>query len=402
MWKDTALLIFPWVITRPNDYLPTRPLLAYRSESYFLRHFQPEFHFPKTLVVLPKERIERDEDVYAPGLLSVLNELFDHGVQYAVIDDTDLDRIPAGPHVLIYLDPEYAAKEALTKLAARAEAGDDLFITGDFSQALVAGEARHTDLFPRLTGLRWLGDFEAGREIPVAPVAGSGVLNPYIGRPRSWFEAGEAHLLARDPQGHALVALRDLGSGHVLFTFEVDRVGGGEVYTLVATRPEAGAYTVNGPWLDRPESFVVNTGSQRISLPLGAYGVSLFATRGDGSVDAVEGQGQFSVEGVTLLDAQPHVMAVSLDDSGLSNSHAVALFVLGEGKISLAAPEDVDVVEAGDAANGQFHVLEEIKPTREQGRLTFQVDDVQAYGVLLITSKAERERALRLMGTLLE
>jgi len=184
--------------------------------------------------------------------------------------------------------------------------------------------------------------------------------------------------------------------------FEVDRVGGGEVYTLVATRPEAGAYTVNGPWLDRPESFVVNTGSQRISLPLGAYGVSLFATRGDGSVDAVEGQGQFSVEGVTLLDAQPHVMAVSLDDSGLSNSHAVALFVLGEGKISLAAPEDVDVVEAGDAANGQFHVLEEIKPTREQGRLTFQVDDVQAYGVLLITSKAERERALRLMGTLLE
>jgi hypothetical protein len=30
------------------------------------------------------------------------------------------------------------------------------------------------------------------------------------------------------------------------------------------------------------------------------------------------------------------------------------------------------------------------------------VDDVQTYGVLLITSKAERDRALRLMGTLLE
>ncbi len=437
VWKDTAHLIFPWGITHPNDYLPTRPLLAYRSESYFLRHFQPEFHFPKTLVVLPKERIERDEDAYAPGLLSVLNELFDRGVQYAVIDDTDLDRIPAGPHVLIYPDPEYAATDALTKLETRAQAGDDLFITGDFSQALAAGEARHTDLFQRLTGLRWLGDFEAGREIPVAPVAGSGIMNPYIGRPRSWFEAGEARPLARDPQGHAVVALRDLGSGHVFFTsdtsldgtrraldaflklcsvpatdmlpkapnrdiLEVDRVGGGTIYTLVATRPEAGAYTVNGPWLDRPESFVVNTGSKRINLPLGAYGVSLVATRGDGSVDAVEGQGQFSVEGVTLLDAEPHVMAASLDEAALSKSHAVALFVLGEGKISLAAPEDVDVVEAGDAANGQFRVLEEIKPTREHGRLTFHVDDVQAYGVLLITSKAERERALRLMGALLE
>jgi hypothetical protein len=49
------------------------------------------------------------------------------------------------------------------------------------------------------------------------------------------------------------------------------------------------------------------------------------------------------LDGAALLEAQPHVMAMSLDDAGLSNSLAGALFVLGEGKISLAVPKDVGV-----------------------------------------------------------
>lgn len=437
VWKDTAHLMFPWGITHPNDYLPTRPLLAYRNESYFLRHFQPEFNFPKTLVVLPKARIEKDEDAYMPVLLGVLNMLFDRGVQCATIDDTDLDRIPAGPHVLIYLDPQYAAPEALAKLAARAEAGDDVFVTGDFSQALDAGSARQPDLFPRLAGLRWLGDYARGSEIPVAPASGAGILNPYMGHPRSMFEAAGAQVLASDPEGHAVVAVRELGSGHVFFTsdagldgtrraldeflqirsipvtdfspkranrdiFEVDRAGGGKIYTLAATRPEGDGYTVNGPWLDHPEIFVLNTGHHRIDLPLGAYGVSLLATGRDGLVDALEGQGKFSEDGAVLLESQPHVMVLSLDNAELSKSHAVALFVLGEGKISLALPEDVDVVEVGEITDGQFHAVEEVKTIREDGRLTFQLDDVQARGVVLITSRAERAHARQLMTAALE
>jgi hypothetical protein len=57
----------------------------------------------------------------------------------------------------------------------------------------------------------------------------------------------------------------------------------------------------------------------------------------------------------------------------------------------------VDLVEAGEITDGQFHAMEEVKTTREDGRLTFQLDDVQTRGVLLITSKAERDHALQLM-----
>ena len=66
VWKDTAHVIFPWGITNPNDYTPANPLWPYRNESYFLRHFQPEFQFPKTLVILPQAEIERDEASYVP------------------------------------------------------------------------------------------------------------------------------------------------------------------------------------------------------------------------------------------------------------------------------------------------------------------------------------------------
>ena len=437
VWKDTAHLIFPWGITYPNDYLPTRPLQAFRNDSYFLRHFQPEFHFPKTLLVIPKQRVIKDEAAYLPGLLGIVSTLFDRGVQFATIDDTDLDRIPTGPHVLIYLDPEYAVPEALAKLQARAEAGDDVFITGDFSKPLDAGGARQTELFSRLAGVRWLGDYERGSEIPLAPDPGAGVLNPYLGRPRGKFEADGAQILARDSEGHAVMALRDLGSGHVFFTsdsgldgerralddflqlrsvpatdlspkqanrdiFEVDRMGGGKIYTLAATRPDGDKYALNGPWIDHPESFVLNTGNQRIDVPLGALGLSLLATRQDGVIDALEGQGKFNVNGATLLEAQPHVMVMSLDNAELSKSHAVALFALGEGKVALALPDDVDLVEAGEITDGQFHAMEEVRTTREGGRLTFQLDDVQARGVLLITSKAEREHAVQLMTLALQ
>jgi len=251
------------------------------------------------------------------------------------------------------------------------------------------------------------------------------------------FEAAGAQVLASDPEGHAVVAVRELGSGHVFFTsdagldgtrraldeflqirsipvtdfspkranrdiFEVDRAGGGKIYTLAATRPEGDGYTVNGPWLDHPEIFVLNTGHHRIDLPLGAYGVSLLATGRDGLVDALEGQGKFSEDGAVLLESQPHVMVLSLDNAELSKSHAVALFVLGEGKISLALPEDVDVVEVGEITDGQFHAVEEVKTIREDGRLTFQLDDVQARGVVLITSRAERAHARQLMTAALE
>ena len=80
----------------------------------------------------------------------------------------------------------------------------------------------------------------------------------------------------------------------------------------------------------------------------------------------------------------------------------VALFALGEGNISLAIPYDVDLVEAGEIIEGRFHAMEEVRTTREGGRLTFQLDDVQARGVLLITSKVEREHAVQLMTLALQ
>jgi len=433
VWKDTAHLIFPWGITHPNDYTPTPPLLAYRGESYFLRHFQPEFRFPKTLVVLPKAEIERNESTYAPYLNGILSALFDYSVQFATIDDTDLERIPVGSHVLIYPDPEFALPEVLAKLSARVEAGDDLFLSGDFTRPLEAGDERRTEFFRRLAGLKWLGDCTNGSEIPIEPVVGPEILNPYIGQPRSIFEAEDARVLATDPERHVIVATRDLGSGHVLFTsdaslngtrraldaflklrgvpttnfspkrpnrdiFEIPRAGGGNIYTLAATHPEGTGYTVNGPWIERPENYVLQVGGNRIDLPLGGYGVSLLAVRGDGTPDALEGQGTFRVDGATLLQAQPHVMVMALDDAPLQKSRAIALFSVGAGKVSISVSAVVDDVEVGDIEGGEFRPREDIPAHRADGRLEFQVNDLQARGVVLLCSKAEREQARHLLN----
>jgi len=437
VWKDTAHLIFPWGVTNPNDYTPSNALLAYRNTSYFLRHFQPAFHMPKVLVVFSKAHLVTNEDSFLPYLRGTLNALFEQAVQFAVIDDVDLDRIPPGPHVLIYPNPRYASPEILTKLRSRVEAGDALFLTGDFTQPLDPGGSRQTELFDRMVGLRWVSDYLAGSEIPIVPVGGSQLLHPYVGRPLSMFRSGGASVLATDSQGQALIATHRIGAGHVFFTadssldgtrraldvflkmravpstaispkmpnryiFEIDRADGGRVHTLVAIHPEGEGYTNNGPWINRPESYTVNVGNERIDLPLGGYGVSLFAVRGDGSIDALEGQGKFGVAGKVLLDAEPHVMAMSLDDVALSDSRAIALFAIGAGKISIASPPGLDLVEVGETDGGQFRPVEEIATSRQEGRLTFQIDYVQSRGVLLITSKANQDHARRLMNAVLQ
>ena len=292
---------------------------------------------------------------------------------------------------------------------------------------------RRTELFRRLAGLKWLGDCTNGSEIPIEPVVGPEILNPYIGQPRSIFQAEDARVLATDPEGHVIVATRDLGSGHVLFTsdaglngtrraldaflklrgvpttnfspkrpnrdiFEIPRADGGNIYTLAATHPEGTGYTVNGPWIERPENYVLQVDGNRIDLPLGGYGVSLLAVRADGTPDALEGQGTFRVDGATLLQAQPHVMAMALDDAPLQKSRAVALFSLGAGKVSICVPAVVDDVEVGDIEGGEFRPREDIPAHRADGRLEFQVDDLQARGVVLLCSKAEREQARHLLN----
>ncbi len=444
--RDTTHLIFTWGVTNPNDYTPSKPLIAYRNESYFLRHFQPTFHFPKVLIVFSKAHLMKDEESFVPYLYGTLNALFEYAVQYAVIDDVDLDRIPSGPHVLIYPDPRYASPEILSKLRSRVEAGDDLFLTGDFTQPLEAGGSRQIELFNQFVGLKWLSDYPAGSEIPIVPARIAELLNPYIGHPLSMFQSDGAGVLATDSQGHALLATHKLGGGHVFFTsdasldgtqralnvflkmravpstalspkmpnrfiFEIDRADGGKVYTLAATNPgscfnfhcpDSDGSSHNGPWIERPENYAVNIGNERIDLPLGGYGVSLFAVRSDGSIDALEGQGRFGVDGTVMVDARPHVMTMSLDDVALTKSHAIAMFPIGAGQISIAAPSDVDLVEVGEPGADQFHPLEEIATSRQEGRLTFQIDDVQSRGVLLITSKTNRDYARQLMNAALQ
>jgi hypothetical protein len=424
-------------VTNANDNTPMGHLIAYRDESYFLGHFQPQFVLPKVLLVLSKAHLMKDEDSFVPYLNGIMDALFERAIQFAVIDDVDLDRLPNEPHVLIYPDPEYASKDVLTRLQSRVMAGDDLFLTGDFTQSSEGGDDRQTGFFHDLAGLRWLADYPAGSEVSILPVEGGELLNPYLGRPLSNFQADRAHPLATDSAGNAIAAIHELGGGYVFFTsdaslggtrraldaflamrqvpsvamspkrpnrdiFEIDRAGGGKVYTLAATNPGGEKEGGIGPWIEGPESYDVQTGNQTVHLPLGSYGISLFAMRADGSIDALEGQGKFSVGGDALLEAEPHVMVMSLDDVALSKSHAIAVFVLGEGRVSIAAPEDVDLVEVGDTEGGEFHCVEEVNASRTGGRLTFRLDHAQARGVVLITSKVERDHARQLMNGALQ
>jgi len=433
MWNDPPQTIFPWGIVEANDFVPKKTLIAYRNESYFLRHLQPAFQAPQVMVVFSKEHLMRDGRAFTDYLVSAMRRLVDDSVQFTVIDDTDLQRLDSSRHLLIYLDPRYASPDVLEELRRRVEAGDSLFLSGDFTQPLEAGGPRATDWFTRLAGLEWVSDRQTDVTSAIIPAAGTIRLEPYFGSPLARFALHGAEALATDAEGSPAFTAFALGKGTVVYIpdtsvvgarralevfvdrtnapraplspilpnrpmFELERADGGRVYTLFATKPDRPGLPPNGPWIDAPETYLLRVGDHQIEQPLGAYGVSLVAVRADGSIDAVEGQGEFKEGGSILMSSEPHVMAMSLDQRPLRESEAVAMFPIGAGSVSLETPPGVDTVEAGEVTDGQFHVLERIPAQKIDGRVSFRIDDVQSQCLLLISSPAGARQAHQLMN----
>jgi len=56
----------------------------------------------------------------------------------------------------------------------------------------------------------------------------------------------------------------------------------------------------------------------------------------------------------------------------------------------------------GESVNARFQPLEEVEAMRQGDLLIFQLDDVEARGVVLITSKPQRERARQLLTSAIE
>jgi hypothetical protein len=259
------------------------------------------------------------------------------------------------------------------------------------------------------------------------------VIAPYIGAAGDQLQSAGATILAADPAGNAVVAERKLGSGVVFYTadpgiaggrraleaflrrysiaavpltprlpnrpvFELDRAGGGKIYTLLATRPEGDWKTRwNGPWIEAPESYTLESGAGPIRIPLGTYGVSLVAMRPDQQVDALEGQGRFEAGGSALVESEPHAMIMSLDNEALAQSGTLALFAIGTGAFALrAAPADY-IVEAGEFREGDFLPIAEIPAKVDNGMLRFQIDSVQSKLLMLISRRDSIGEARRRM-----
>jgi hypothetical protein len=285
----------------------------------------------------------------------------------------------------------------------------------------------------RLVGLDWVADRRTDVASAIIPAAGDMRLAPYFGTPIARFASHGAEALATDAEGNPVLTAFSLGKGTVVYApdataegarralevfvdrtsapraplspilpnrpmFELERADGGRVYTLFATKPDRPGLPSNGPWIDAPETYSLRVGDHQIDQPLGAYGVSLVAVRTDGSIDALEGQGEFRDGGSILMSSEPHVMAMSLDQRPLRESAAVAMFPIRAGSISLQTSEGVDTVEAGEVANGQFHVLERIPAQKVDGRLSFRIDDVQSQCLLLISSAAGPRQAHQMMN----
>ena len=355
-WKDMIDCVFPWGIVHPGDGVPKDVLPAYRNMSLFFRLFRPAYRDPGLYLLVPdNHRLGGGKNTVEGAVLNAIQGLLDARVPFNVINEFDLDRLPAAARTLVWPIPTCPDDAAYARVKAFVTRGGTLLVSGDLSYDVDRKPTRAGRL-EELCGVRragGAGDVPDLRAlVPVAPAQAQPV------------GGGEIPLFR-----HAL------GAGSVFYTpvpVEMTADDCAPLYRRVlaaagvkAETPEAPAgvfcarvetVEAGGTWVmvhAGAKGAPARVSAARTSLMLAPGKTGLLRVDGDGLPLAVEAQGAVTCAGRQMLEIAGHAMVAALDGKALGASRAVLVLPVGAGEVRFTG----DAAAArftGDAAAARF------------------------------------------------
>lgn len=131
-WKDFEGSVFPWGIRYLEDPVSKDVLLAYRAQSALFRLLEPVYEDPSLFVVLPdSHRFGPAYGALDGALQACFAALYQVGEPFGVIGESDLARLPAGAHALVWPMPYCPADAAFERVRGFVEDGGALYLSGD-------------------------------------------------------------------------------------------------------------------------------------------------------------------------------------------------------------------------------------------------------------------------------
>lgn len=376
------------------DGVPRHSATVMRALALTFGRLRPAYRTPPVALLLPEtHRLGGSRNRVNNAIHRAEEMLFGCHVDYGVISEAQLDRLPAEVKLLVYPVPYCPSDEVVGKLAAFVQRGGCLYFSGDLSY----DETRQLTRAERLVKL-------AGVERVSGQYPGAD-LQPLTVRPLT---AASLPL----PNGAPLTTTNRVGQGQVIFCTAPWEMGGEappwqralylRVLELAGVRrnpvtPDVPSLECFRVALEQGgEAYVLFNNDTRpvaaeLSLTTGKIGVrvapgapGLVVVDKQGRLLAVEGQGAVTRGGKQLAVLEGQAIIESLDGADLAQSRSLLVLPMplyGTRQASVTLPALAKLkLELGDLHQTKWRTLEPLRADRE-GRLRY--DREQALNMVL-------------------
>ncbi len=376
-WKEMDDAVFPWGINYQNNG-PAKTLgLAYRNQSLLMRQIRPEYKPSKVFFVVPLDQMMGGKRGNVLSLLfRTINRLYSIYPDFGVIDDKNLDKLPASVEALIYPIPYSIPDQTYQKLKTFVQGGGRLYVSGDVSYDSLR-QRTQTNRLEELCGVNFISEnYPAGSwaddtkpEINVgsttARIAGNIFLNN-LGKGEVHFSPApfNASLLELEANKSPQPAISN--GCHVMYVSESN--GGG---TFFAVNPE-----------NTSKSIIVTSPGTSVEIIIEGGKTGLVRFGKSGKLLAVESQGLVKVNGTEAFDIRGHFAVSSLDGKDLRESMELLVLPFGPGELRLPSRMAKLDVQRCEIVNGKWQKLGSIS------RGVVNVSEATDFDLHIVGSKA--------------
>jgi hypothetical protein len=405
-FRDQLSISFPWGVHYAGDLIEKDILHAQNQMVRFFSRIPMKPNVPQVLVCMSDNNRLGGQGGDAMGAaMRCMQVLVDNRVDFAVIHEWKLDKIPAGTRAILFPTPYCISDQTFAQLTRFVRNGGALYFSGDICwspERRYLGDARLVKLAGvHATDAPNASDIWAPRKIGPS---GAKMLEPALamnklGKGLVYYSADQIEMGTYSPAEIAKawrVYGRFLGSAGIkanplspkdirIHCFRQPMPDGGSVYIISNMDPLKG------------RSVTLSTKAGRVKMDLGVQRQGAVVVNANGGITALEAQGSVALNGKPLVTTSGHFMLTTLDGRDVRQSTEIMILPIGPGRITVhsSAAWTQPIVKLGQARDGSWLTLDEIEPVKSAGALSFSWDEVQAPSMFLLTDRAETSLAVK-------
>jgi|GEM_PF-711494 len=432
-WRDPWENIFAYGIMH-QDLVPKDVLKVYRNSGLLFATIQPQYEPPSVYYLLPdNHRISYTG--LRQALYNGLNQLMDCHLDFGVINEDNISKLPREAKVIIYPVPFMPDDSVYEKLKEFVSGGGILYFSGDISYGPVKIERTNTYRLEELAGVKFVEENYSGipkglkPEVQIKPAGEKIGLREYTGFPCIKVKPLTAKVVAESGEG-PVAFVNNLGKGKVFYTADPIELNnpalsssgiykvflsfaGIKTNSIMPDNPgihifkvktsDGNAYVLyNRNTAGIKPAIVTLTGELNpVSISLSPFKPGFVHIDKDGNILGVESQGEVKQGEKIIMKTDVHTIVFSLDSRAIDKSDAVVIMTMYPGSVTLLRQEREGFsAELGEICSGKWVTLENIKPASVSEGLKIDIDEDRALEIILLAKDLEfaRKKLLSIAG----